>query len=63
MFCPPRKLENGFISFSVHGMVNVTLSTLVQASSKGSRRPVISLMRTHVPEHTARKDVLEEENI
>ena len=37
--------KTGFI-VSVHRSLNITLLTLVQANSKGSRRP-ISLMKTH----------------
>ena len=43
-FCPPQKRAS---IVSVHRLINITLLTLVQASSKESRRP-IPLMTTHL---------------
>ena len=45
--------KTGFIG-SVHRLINITLLTLVKASSKGGRRPM-SLMRTHT-QYSARSE-------
>ena len=42
IFRPPPPIKTGFI-VSEHRLINITLLTLAQASSNGSRRPLLSL--------------------
>ena len=48
-------LENGFCSFRAHGLINITLLTLVQDCFEGSRQPV-NLVRPHTQSPSNTRD-------